>query len=118
MDSDINLRDWQYPSPGYRIKAGAASSLGGIPTGDRFPSAAPWLRTAPISADRPTMLVFEGELVQGQNGVVIAPTIWEWDGSPMFLQGWLQAVEDNGPAIAKAVTSIINRGSGSGQYLA
>jgi hypothetical protein len=26
------------------------------------------------------MTIWEGELVQGENGVIIVPTIWEWDG--------------------------------------
>lgn len=86
-------------------------------SGDRFPSLTPWVRTSPISADRPTFLVFQGELVQGQNGVVIAPTIWEWDGPPTFLNDWLTAVEDNGAQIAGAVLDIVAGKSGAGNYV-
>jgi hypothetical protein len=114
---DINHNDWRYPASGYRVLAGSASNLGGIRTGDRFPSSMPWVRTASILPDRPPMLVFEGELVQGENGIILAPMAWEWDGSPMFLQGWLTAVQDNAPAIARAVTMFINRGSGDGNYI-
>ena len=114
---DTNRWDWMPPASGYRIRAGSASRLGGVMSGDRFPSLTPWIRTSPISADRPTFLVFQGELVQGQNGVVIAPTIWEWDGPPNFLNGWLTAIEDNGAQIAGAVMDIVGGKSGAGNYV-
>lgn len=114
---DTNHREWMWPSLGYRVRAGSASRLGGVRTGDRFPSATPWRRTVGVNADRPAQLVFEGELVEGMNGVVVAPTIWEWDGSPMFMQGWLTAIEDNGPVIAGAVMNIVTQGSGAGDYV-
>lgn len=111
---DTNHRDWVPPNPGYRIRAGSASRLGGVRTGDRFPSNYPWRRTAAIAPDRPPMLVFEGELVEGVNGVALAPTVWEWDGSPNFLQGWLTAIVDNGAAIGGAIADIVARGQNNG----
>jgi hypothetical protein len=63
-----------------RIQAGSASSLGGLRTGDRFPTNEPWNLTIAWQADRPPMLLWEGELRRGQDLAVIIPSIWEWDG--------------------------------------
>lgn len=32
------------------------------------------------TADRPPMLLWEGELRRGRDLVIVVPTIWEWDG--------------------------------------
>lgn len=63
-----------------RIQAGSASSLGGLRTGDRFPTNEPWNLTGAPRPDQPPMLLWEGELRKGQDLVVVIPTIWEWDG--------------------------------------
>lgn len=34
------------------------------------------------------MLMFEGELIEGENAVVIIPTIWEWDGDEELIRTW------------------------------
>lgn len=63
-----------------RIPAGGASSLGGLRSSDQYPAVEPWKRTIAPTANRPPMLLWEGRLTQGVNGVVVVPTIWEWDG--------------------------------------
>lgn len=63
-----------------RIRAGSASNLGGLRTGDRFPSNEPWNLTGTPLSDRLPMLLWEGELRRGGDFVMIIPTIWEWDG--------------------------------------
>jgi hypothetical protein len=69
-----------------RIQAGFASNLGGLRTGDRFPTNEPWnMRGAP-RADQPPMLLWEGDLRRGQDLVIILPTIWEWDGGNQELR--------------------------------
>ena len=40
------------------------------------------------------MLLFEGELIEGQNAAVILPTAWEWDGDQRFLAVWNSKVND------------------------
>ncbi len=66
-----------------RGQAGSASAKGGLRTGDAFPpaTAQPWRRGAAFFRDRAPMLVWEGVLRQGLDGVAIIPTVWEWDGN-------------------------------------
>jgi hypothetical protein len=68
-----------------RIQAGSASTLGGLRTGDRFPTNEPWRMSGPPSANRLPMSLWEGEL-RGRDLVVIVPTIWEWDGGNQQLR--------------------------------
>jgi hypothetical protein len=76
-----------------RLRAGSASDLGGIRSGDRYPTSRPWQRVPALAADRLPLLLWEGDLVEGQNGVVIAPTIWEWDGRPELTNVWTNSFE-------------------------
>ena len=62
-----------------RIQAGSRSDKGGLKTGDTFPGGDPTVRHEAARADRLPMLVWEGELRTGQNGVAIAPVVWELD---------------------------------------
>ena len=73
---DINRQT--YPP---RIQAGSASDKGGLRTNDKWPSNEPWRRVTDPLPDRLPMLLWEGSLVQGENMVVIVPTVWEWDSS-------------------------------------
>ncbi len=83
---DRNAARWQNAgSANYRIKAGSASAMGGLMTGDAYPNnLMPWKR-AP-GADEMTrgfpLLVWDGELYQDMNTVVILPSIWEDDEKP------------------------------------
>lgn len=72
-----------------RVKMGFNSSLGGIRSGDRHPLPSPQQRVGPIARDSLPMLLWEGELVQGQRAVVISPTVWEWDDNPELYSYWL-----------------------------
>jgi hypothetical protein len=68
-----------------RVRGGSGSSIfggnGGFHENDTFPAdGRPWARTSEVGTDRPPMLVWEGELTQYQNGLLIIPSIWEWDG--------------------------------------
>ncbi len=75
-----------------RVQAGSASNKGGIRTGDVFPHQAPWVRQLPLLRERdyPPMAVWEGELAQGENGVFVTPTIWEWDPGESAWEGWIR----------------------------
>jgi hypothetical protein len=64
-----------------RVKAGRGFISGGIQRGDAVPNGAPWVRFGEPTPARLPMLLWEGELVQGQRAVVIAPSVWEWDGN-------------------------------------
>ena len=69
-----------------RIQAGSASDRGGLRTGDRFPTNEPWMLGSEPTSDRPPMLLWEGQLRQGRDLVIIVPTIWEWDGGNVALR--------------------------------
>ena len=74
-----------------RVRAGSASTEGGLMTGDSFPTATPWYRSSvDPNQDWPPMSVWEGDLVSGENVAVITPTIWEWDPGGNAFVGWIQ----------------------------
>lgn len=81
---EVNDEDWRTS----RVRAGSASDGGGLQTGDDFPSREPWRRTTEPQEDRLPMLMWEGELIEGENAVVVIPTIWEWDGDDQLIQSW------------------------------
>lgn len=65
-------------SPGARLD----SEPGGLQTGDTFPPSPahePWRRTREPLSDRPPIVLWNGYLTQGEDMVVVAPIIWEWD---------------------------------------
>jgi hypothetical protein len=75
----------------YRIKAGSASSRGGIRTGDSIDYRA---------------VLWQGDIPAGW-GVAVTPTLWEWDGGTDLFNSWGQLVVTHGPAIAKAVKKVV-----------
>ena len=90
-----------------RVQAGSRSDKGGLKSGDGFPSEPPWNTNSPLHDEYPRMELFRGTLVKGETGLAITPTIWEWDGNKDILQVWEDTMKENGPAIAKAVATII-----------
>jgi hypothetical protein len=87
-ESELMGDTWRLPN---RIQAGSASDRGGIVTGDKFPPVdRPWLRSGGLNDLRfPPFTIWEGELRDGQNMVMLTPTIWEWDPGAGFWDGWL-----------------------------
>jgi hypothetical protein len=81
VHGDRNADSWSLAtSPQVRIKAGTASILGGLRTGDEHraaPGVAPNAITFPL-------LVWEGSLREGEQQLVIAPSIWEVDRAPAW----------------------------------
>jgi hypothetical protein len=63
--------------------------FGGIHTGTGFPTATPSiLASDPVGLGIPGIL-FEGELVEGERAVAIAPALWEYDGpNTQLLNFW------------------------------
>lgn len=51
-----------------------------IHTGTSFPTATPTVVTSPPVGYGFPGVLYEGELVEGEKAVAIAPTLWEWDG--------------------------------------
>ncbi|SEA62793.1 hypothetical protein [Nitrosospira multiformis] len=86
-ESELMGDTWNLPN---RVQVGSASDRGGIVTGDKYPSATPWLRGEPNSGLRaPPYTIWEGELKPGEDIVLLTPTIWEWDPGEGFWDGWL-----------------------------
>ena len=57
------------------------SGDGGLLSGDSYPTATPWAdRGRRAAADDLPLPIWEGELIDGGNGVLVLPSIWEWDG--------------------------------------
>jgi hypothetical protein len=90
-----------------RVQAGSRSDKGGLKTEDAFPSSTPWEINTPAHDTYPRMVLFRGNLVDGETGVAITPTIWEWDGNKDILQVWGDTMSENGPKIAKALVPFI-----------
>lgn len=70
---DVNER----PASEERVLAGSASDQGGIVSGSAYRPGTAARRTY----SHPTLpwVVFDGELAQGTDAVMVIPTIWEWD---------------------------------------
>ncbi|TFH29687.1 MAG: hypothetical protein E4G97_06855 [Deltaproteobacteria bacterium] len=65
-----------------RKKAGSLSSQGGLRSGDNIPNVTePWKRSGPPLQKEFPLFVWEGNLVDGQNAVLISPAIWEQDSA-------------------------------------
>jgi hypothetical protein len=72
-----------------RIQAGSSSPYGGIGPGNVVPPTA-GAALFPVSAmqDRLPLLVWEGELWDGDRGLAVVPTVWEWDGDDKNYRMW------------------------------
>jgi hypothetical protein len=92
-----------------RVQAGSASPRGGLRTGDSFPTPTPWMRSQGLDLRRnwPPYTVWEGDLTDGKDVVLITPAVNEWDPGASALEGWLvwadDAVEKLGPKIAALI---------------
>lgn len=73
-----------------RIRAGSASDRGGLRTGDSFPTSTPWVRQGLNDQEYPPCSVWQGRLTQGEDVVLLTPTIWEWDPGDSVVRGWLK----------------------------
>jgi hypothetical protein len=72
-----------------RIQAGTASPQGGLRAGDEYPKM-PWARQGQPTADALPLAVWQGELAQGANAVLVTPTLWEYDAPDIraAFQSW------------------------------
>jgi hypothetical protein len=73
-----------------RIQAGSSSPFGGLGPGNAVPATAGTPLAVPIAAmpDRLPLLVWEGVLWDGDRGLAVVPTLWEWDGDDKNFQDW------------------------------
>lgn len=96
---------------GYRVQAGSASNLGGIQTGDQVFGSAPWLRSGALAADRLPMVLWEGDLVDGQNAVAVIVTPWEYDGGQDAFSSWASWMQKTSQTLksSSAFTTLIGQ---------
>ncbi|WP_156826931.1 hypothetical protein [Geopsychrobacter electrodiphilus] len=69
------------------IRGGSATKNGGFRSGDVYPGSPPYAAPGAYP-DRIPLVVWEGELVEGGNVVVIEPTLWEKRGSESIFRLW------------------------------
>ena len=90
-ESELMGDTWRLPG---RIQAGSASDRGGIKTGDRFPDTpTPWVRGGALDGRRyPPYVIWEGELKDDGDMVMLTPSLWEQDSISVgsFLEGWIE----------------------------
>lgn len=78
-----------------RLACGSRSPAGGIRSGDWCMIERPWeLDGIGPQSDRPPMKVIQTTLVDGQNSLVVSPTIWEWDGGADAYTEWTTFFRD------------------------
>jgi len=71
-----------------RIQAGSASPTGGITSGDVVPPNPAYPVAAPVPSQFP-LLVWDGTITANKELIVIAPSLWDWDGdTTQFHQWW------------------------------
>jgi hypothetical protein len=64
-----------------RVQAGSAGNTGGIMPGDRYPAEATLIsQLQPATTNNLPFLLWEGELSEIDNAVILSPAIWESDG--------------------------------------
>jgi len=79
--------------------------FGRVRSGTRFPTPTPEvLSGTPVGLGFPGVL-FEGELVEGQTAVAIAPALWEWDGTGAQLSAFFGLSSAANARIASVVVS-------------
>ncbi|MGE0552222.1 MAG: hypothetical protein AB7R55_02205 [Gemmatimonadales bacterium] len=78
-----------------RVKAGTASAQGGIRSGDRVPGVPDVgaYVAQPTSSLLP-LLVWEGELRDGIDVLLVQPEVWEWDGGASAFNTWVSRTDE------------------------
>jgi hypothetical protein len=78
-----------------RLRAGSASDLGGIRSGDPVPVAKPWTRQRTPGRQGLPFILWEGELIADRVSALIVPTIWEWDQGEGPFDGLVRSILDS-----------------------
>jgi len=105
--------------PTLRVKAGTGSpfATGGLHAGDQFPAEGAFNTKGAFVDQQLPLRLWEGDLVQGQNAVIITPALWEWDGAAYAaaLTGWMNFAKDFTTSLANngAIDRLV-AGTGSG----
>jgi len=100
-----------------RVKAGTAWPSGGLKSGDQFPDEGPFNPKGAFVDRQIPLRLWEGDLIQGQNAVIITPMVWEHDGTAFAdaITGWMNFAKEFTTKLAdsKAIDQLV-AGTGSG----
>lgn len=101
-----------------QVRAGSGTERGGLVSGDSVPRDDDFTRGGIVTG--PLGTPWRGELVEGAGGVVIFPTLWEWDNRNELLGQWfdstvnLQRVIERG---AQSLFSTMRAGAGRANFV-
>jgi hypothetical protein len=80
---------------GGRVRAGSASSTGGLLAGDTVPAGEdPAASTRSTSTTTFPLLLWEGPLTDGVEVVAVRPTLWVWAGGTRVYDAWLAGLSN------------------------
>ncbi len=82
-----------------RIRQGRGSETGGLTSADVVPAG--WDQRSVIPSPGPQqfpLVLWEGALTDGQDVIVLRPTLWEEEGEPIAFQDWRSSVEPSASA--------------------
>jgi hypothetical protein len=90
---------------GARLQGGTQTPTGGVQAGDWLPGGSSTARTVPAQESVFPFRVWQGQLTDGADALVINPMVWEHDGGTGILSNWVQsqAVLNNTIALNPAV---------------
>ncbi len=74
-----------------RLQGGSQTPTGGVAKGDWIPGNLSASRLYPAQDNAFPFRVWEGRLTDDADVLVIAPTVWEYDGGTGVLQQWAQS---------------------------
>lgn len=95
-----------------RVRAGSASPQGGLQTGDRFPTATPWVKAGGPTPNTFPLALWEGDLQDSGDVVVITPTLWDKDDTYLsFARVWLDRLQYETPGIWPLVEASLRTSS-------
>lgn len=102
-----------------RIRQGRGSETGGLTTADVVPGGWDQRSTLPVGGPQQFPLVlWEGVLADGQDVIVLRPTLWEEEGEPVSFQDWREEVAASAPStIASPDVQNALKGSAIAQLL-
>jgi hypothetical protein len=74
-----------------RLQAGTQTPTGGVRAGDWVPGPSSVARTFPAQESAFPFRVWQGQLTDGADALLISPMVWEHDGGSSIFQQWVQS---------------------------
>jgi hypothetical protein len=74
-----------------RLQGGTQTSTGGVKAGDWIPGNASIVRVSPATESSLPWKVWEDRLTDGNEALLISPSIWEHDGGDSAFNAWVQS---------------------------